>query len=51
MSSASPAAQVLVALAVLTFMVVAGMKKHLFELRVPPVRHPRLRGWRRVLRH
>jgi hypothetical protein len=51
MSGASPATQVLVSLAVVTFMVLAGLKKHMLELRLPRGRHPRLRGWRRVLRH
>lgn len=53
MSGASPfAVQTLVGLAVLTLMVVSGLKKHVFELRAAPVRRrPRLRGWRRVSKH
>lgn len=45
------AVNMLIGLAVLTFMVVVGLKKRVFEVRVAPVRRPRLRGWRRLLRH
>lgn len=52
MSGASPVAvHMLVGIAVLTFMIVAGLKKRVLELRAAPVCRPRLRGWRRLLRH
>jgi hypothetical protein len=52
MSGAStPILQMLFGLAVFTFMVIVGLKKHVLELRVAPIRRPRPRGWRRIHRH
>lgn len=49
--ASTSAVQMLVGLAVLTFMILVGLKKRVLELRVAPVRRLRLRRWRRVLRH
>lgn len=52
MSTTSPiAVQTVACLAALALMVLSGLKKRRLELRAAPARRPRLRGWRRVLRH
>jgi hypothetical protein len=48
--ASTSAVQMVVGLAVLTVMILVGLKKRVLEPRVAPARRMRVRRWRRMLR-